>query len=247
MTAMRLPTSPASRSACAISSMVRLVVGRRAPRPPARPAPRRGGCRRLSRRASACATAPASSAAWRRGATGSAARPPSTGATGAIDGGHRRHDRRDRRRAFGAIDVAGEELAGGDEAGREEQGRERRDQDDRQLLREIRRVRDDRARDDARIRRDRADAVARASPRGTWRDRIRAGRAAPWPRARARAARTSCSLVEAACCLSWSRPLVQLLDPRAGDAGVVLERAHEPLAPRRGSGGRGRRSAPSAP
>ena len=115
------------------------------------------GCAlRLARASSAAA-----SAASRRH-RGAARR--STGAAG-HDAAPRRNRaaRRGRldRRAFGAIDVAGEQLAGGDEAGRDEQRRERRDQHDRQLLREIRRVRHDRARDDARIGRHRAEAVAR--------------------------------------------------------------------------------------
>ena len=118
----------------------------------------------------------------------------------------------------GAIDVAGEKLAGRDEAGRDEQRRERRDQHDRQLLREVRGVRHQRARDDARVGRHRADAVARASPRDTWRDRIRAGRAAPSPRRSSARSCTSCLVGRGRLLLELVEAARQLLDARAGDA-----------------------------
>ena len=92
-------------------------------------------------------------------------------------------------RCSGAVNVAREKLARGDKACRDKQCGERRHQHDRQLLREIRGVGHERPRDDARVGRREPQAVARGRLAVLGEIGFRAGRAAPLPRARARAAR----------------------------------------------------------
>ena len=78
------------------------------------------------------------------------------------------------------------------------------DQDDRQLLREVRRIRHDGARDDARVGRERALSSRAPSPRDTSPDTIPSrSRCALASRSSARSC-TSCPLLEVACRLSWS-------------------------------------------
>ena len=146
----------------------------------------------------------------------------------------RRRNRRRHRLGSGCslhrpVNPAAQKLAHRGESEREHEHPDRRHRHDRQLLREIRGSTTAPLRDDARVRRHRVRRVARGRLAILARDRIRADRAAPSPRARARAVDVLASPAPMLLPLQLVEAAVQGLDPGAGDPGIVLERAHELL------------------
>jgi hypothetical protein len=127
-----------------------------------------------------------------------------------------------------AIWTADQQLARGDPAGDEGQRCQRGDEHDRQLLGEIRSVGDDRAENDARLRRDRAEAVAGGGLAIFGEVRLQQvalgfGFALERPQLHVLVVGgggLALELVEIA---------AEAVDAGAGDARVVLERVHQPL------------------